>query len=115
MAYYKGHSVPECFSDWSAGDPECEACTAEAMCIESQDSSSRRKQYGSVPVKSTPPQPPAPRPSSGQLLGAAPTREEIIPREGEHWMTRLGKNVASGALSAAGTEVAYFFKYWRFD
>lgn len=114
MPYYKGHHVPDCFSDWSAGDPECEACTVEGMCIESKESAPQRKQYGSVPAKTTQP---APRPpsSAGQLLGAPPTREEIIPREGEHWMERLGKNVASGALSAAGTEVAYFFKYWRFD
>lgn len=120
MRQYKGHSVPDCFTKFDPGDLECDACTVDSMCIEAQDDLERRRGFRNRTIvrpahQSTGVQQTGSSLSSSQMFGAPPCREEVVPREGEHWMSRLGKNMASGALSAAGTEVAYFFKYWRFD
>lgn len=109
MPYYKGERVPECFARWDGGDPECQVCQVEAMCLDVQDEKTNAPSVSSSyrPVKSKPT-------STNQSLATLPGREDVMPREGEHWATRLGKNMACGALSAAGTEVAVFFKYFRF-
>jgi hypothetical protein len=82
------------------------------LCIEKMERiEERRGTKALVPAKTTN----LAQRGTHSVLGAPPTREEVLPREGENWMSRLGKNMASASLSAAGTEVAYFFKYWRFD
>lgn len=115
MGYYRGHQVPGCFGKWDGNDPECDACTVDNLCIEKMERIEERRE--ALPTRSLAPakNTSLAQRSTHSVLGAPPTREEVLPREGENWMSRLGKNMASASLSAAGTEVAYFFKYWRFD
>lgn len=115
MGYYRGHQVPSCFGKWDGNDPECEACTVDNMCIEKMERMDERRSAQPSRSLDHPRTTSIAKQPTHSMLGAPPTREEVLPREGEHWMSRLGKNMASASLSAAGTEVAYFFRYWRFD
>ncbi|MHA2334902.1 MAG: hypothetical protein ACXAEU_22935 [Candidatus Hodarchaeales archaeon] len=66
------------------------------------------------PAQSTQPAQPASNPTDYKnMFGTFPEREDILPKEGENWGKRLGKNVLSASLSAAGVEIGYFFKYWK--
>lgn len=131
MGWYQGHRVPDCLVDdhgevvarWEAGHEECDKCRVEGMCMDIQEAIERGEHPTSIqsaknaPVRTDRTWSDKSRPAVNKgsvSLGGPRKKYEILPYQGENPLTRLGKNMASEALSAAATEVALFFKVWRF-
>ena len=99
-----------CFGkEWEDNDPVCDECIDEYACKDVF--LRRRRQKGSS--------------AGGKGGGFSPNANQadygyrtnknyILPAEGEHPAARIGKNMASGAISAMGGEVCVFFQEWRF-
>lgn len=91
---------------WELDDDECNECDHEVSC--------RKLTLGRR--KSKPARKIVPRSVDDEAMEEASVADEIMdrmPRDGEHWGERIGKNVASGMLSAMGREIMLFFKKWR--
>ena len=113
MPYYRGTHVPDCFTRWDAGDPECDVCQVESMCCQAQEDKLRKS--GSVtPSSSSLKTNRGETRTSTSLTVHLPPDEHVLPKEGESAMSRLGKNIAAGCLKETGLQFAVFFSKWKF-
>lgn len=114
MPYYKGTHVPECFTRWDAGDPECDVCQVESMCCQAQEDKMRKQGHSSssfsIPVRTQQGE----SKTSTALTVHLPPDDHVLPQEGESAISRLGKNIIAGCLKEAGIQTAIFFSKWRF-
>lgn len=114
MPYYKGTHVPDCFTRWDAGDPECDVCQVEAMCCQAQEDKIHKNRGGSTSTSISSGVRVESRPSASSISIALPPDEHILPKEGENPLSRLGKNIAAGCLKETGLQFAIFFSKWKF-
>jgi len=118
LPYYKGTHVPDCFTRWDSGDPECDVCTCEAMCCQAQEDKIKRSGGGgggNVMVHSSPSsRSQGETRTSSSLTVHLPPDEHVLPKEGESAISRLGKNIAAGCLKETGIQFAVFFSRWKF-
>lgn len=119
MPYYRGTHVPDCFTRWDTGDPECDVCQVEAMCCQAQEDKVRKGggSYPSHPSNSTSQSSRTQgetRTTSTSMTVQLPPDSHVLPKEGESAVSRLGKNIVAGCLKETGVQMAIFFSKWKF-
>lgn len=108
--------IPACFGkSWEPDDSDCDGCSLRGECkpiclgVQRASSPSRtitRSVDDDVHAVSVDRDNGIIKMKDGSVM--------LMPTEEEPWAPTLGKNVLAGALSAMGTEVARFFKRFRF-
>jgi hypothetical protein len=114
VPYYRGTHVPDCFTRWDAGDPECDVCQVEALCCQAQEDKVRKSGGSSSSSSQSTKTQNETRTTSTSMTVHLPPDSHVLPKEGESAVSRLGKNIVAGCLKETGVQMAIFFSKWKF-